>query len=106
MLQRNSKLSIGLAIFSCLILLGVLRFQPWRTEGAAVGGRQELTVGFLPVTCHLTCPVTDFATRTSTLVITMTARLRRFHNFLCAARIRFQVDTTSSVAQTSAGRNG
>ncbi|MDQ3812440.1 MAG: ABC transporter substrate-binding protein, partial [Armatimonadota bacterium] len=27
--------------------------------------RGELEVGFLPVTCHLTCPVTDFATRTS-----------------------------------------
>ena len=27
--------------------------------------RAELEVGFLPVTCHLTCPVTDFATRTS-----------------------------------------
>src|SRR5437660_11570372 len=26
---------------------------------------QELKVGYLPVTCHLTCPVTDFATRTS-----------------------------------------
>lgn len=25
----------------------------------------ELRVGFLPVTCHLTCPVTDFATQTS-----------------------------------------
>jgi len=28
--------------------------------------RQTLEVGFLPVTCHLTCPVTDFASRTST----------------------------------------
>ena len=27
--------------------------------------REMLKVGFLPVTCHLTCPVTDFATRTS-----------------------------------------
>jgi NitT/TauT family transport system substrate-binding protein len=27
--------------------------------------QNELAVGFLPVTCHLTCPVTDFATRTS-----------------------------------------
>ena len=27
--------------------------------------RETLAVGFLPVTCHLTCPVTDFATRTS-----------------------------------------
>ncbi len=28
--------------------------------------RQTLEVAFLPVTCHLTCPVTDFASRTST----------------------------------------
>ncbi len=28
--------------------------------------RQTLTVAFLPVTCHLTCPVTDFASRTTT----------------------------------------
>lgn len=28
--------------------------------------RQTLTVAFLPVTCHLTCPVTDYASRTST----------------------------------------
>ena len=27
--------------------------------------KEELAIGFLPVTCHLTCPVTDFATRTS-----------------------------------------
>ena len=26
---------------------------------------ETLAVGFLPVTCHLTCPVTDYATRTS-----------------------------------------
>ena len=31
-------------------------------DGAA---RQALTVGFLPVTCHLTCPVTDYATHQS-----------------------------------------
>ncbi len=31
-------------------------------NGAA---RQELQIGFLPVTCHLTCPVTDYATKTS-----------------------------------------
>jgi NitT/TauT family transport system substrate-binding protein len=28
--------------------------------------RQTLQVAFLPVTCHLTCPVTDYASRTST----------------------------------------
>jgi NitT/TauT family transport system substrate-binding protein len=48
-------------------VLGVLRAKPWR--GAAVSPaaeRETLAVGFLPVTCHLTCPVTDYATRTST----------------------------------------
>ena len=29
-------------------------------------GRQTLTVAFIPVTCHLTCPVTDYASKTST----------------------------------------
>lgn len=40
------------------------------TTGTANGtttasAAHEIEVGFLPVTCHLTCPVTDFATRTS-----------------------------------------
>jgi NitT/TauT family transport system substrate-binding protein len=35
-------------------------------EKAQAAGRTLLKVGFLPVTCHLTCPVTDFSTRTST----------------------------------------
>ncbi len=30
------------------------------------GARQTLEVAFIPVTCHLTCPVTDYASRTST----------------------------------------
>lgn len=51
--------------------LAVLRLKPWQagtassTTGSAAK-REELHVGFLPVTCHLTCPVTDFASRTST----------------------------------------
>jgi len=40
--------------------------------------QNELNVGFLPVTCHLTCPVTDFATRTST---TNRFVSKRFTNF-------------------------
>ena len=63
-------------------VLGVLRFKPWQqlannaasravevaANGKPVikGERPTLSVGFLPVTCHLTCPVTDYATRTST----------------------------------------
>ncbi len=51
--------------------LAVLRYHPWmRTTQQSdathlAGGREMLAIGFLPVTCHLTCPVTDFATRTS-----------------------------------------
>lgn len=34
-----------------------------RTDGAESGTAKEFGVGFLPVTCHLTCPVTDFINR-------------------------------------------
>jgi NitT/TauT family transport system substrate-binding protein len=50
-----------------LAVLTVVRYKPWQRGPAHVfQARETLTVGFLPVTCHLTCPVTDFATRTST----------------------------------------
>ncbi len=56
-------------VVAVLAVLGLLRFKPWRYERAKTGGSEvqanELKVGFLPVTCHLTCPVTDFATKTS-----------------------------------------
>ena len=59
---------LGSLVFMSAISL--LRFHPWRragseSEGAGQNPREHLTVGFLPVTCHLTCPVTSFATRTS-----------------------------------------
>ena len=34
-------------------------------RGVGRSGRETLAVGFLPVTCHLTCPVTDYASKTS-----------------------------------------
>ena len=52
-------------------LLALLRLHPWqRASGPASPGpvpeaRETLAVGFLPVTCHLTCPVTDYATKAS-----------------------------------------
>jgi NitT/TauT family transport system substrate-binding protein len=52
-------------------VLAVLRLHPWQrstvttTEESGVKGRETLAVGFLPVTCHLTCPVTDYASKTS-----------------------------------------
>ena len=64
--------SVGRWILGLILLIAVLafiRFKPWRLRGnnqQQAQARAELKVGFLPVTCHLTCPVTDYATRTST----------------------------------------
>ena len=58
-----------------LVLLVIFRYRalhksrPHTEETfheAPTQGRQSLTVAFIPVTCHLTCPVTDYASRTST----------------------------------------
>jgi len=68
---RSSASRWMLGIIAFIAVLGLLRFKPWQLgSNRGIGGgssraRQELKVGFLPVTCHLTCPVTDFATRTS-----------------------------------------
>ena len=54
-----------------LAVLAGLRARPWERDAAADrhqtrdAPREVLGVGYLPVTCHLTCPVTDFASRTS-----------------------------------------
>lgn len=55
-------------VVGALALLGVLvflRVKPWRAPAPRATARETLAVGFLPVTCHLTCPVTDFASKTS-----------------------------------------
>ncbi len=63
-----------------IVVIVLLRLKPWKKneEGnlkppssvagkvVPVGERTVVKVGFLPVTCHLTCPVTDFASKTST----------------------------------------
>ncbi len=52
----------------CIAALGILRYKPWQaasSRSASDANREKLVVGFLPVTCHLTCPVTDFASKTS-----------------------------------------
>ena len=68
------KLILGIVVV--LTTLGLLRYKPWKKNGAATArdvihegvnkkATRELTVGYLPVTCHLTCPVTDFASKTT-----------------------------------------
>jgi NitT/TauT family transport system substrate-binding protein len=60
----------GAGALALVAVLTVLRLQPWRspvtpTGESATAARETLAVGFLPVTCHLTCPVTDYASKTS-----------------------------------------
>jgi NitT/TauT family transport system substrate-binding protein len=54
------KLWVALALLALLVFL---RLRPEINDDS--GAQYVLKVGFLPVTCHLTCPVTDFATKTS-----------------------------------------
>jgi NitT/TauT family transport system substrate-binding protein len=71
--MRRKTILVLAGIILGVIALGVLRFKPWvRSSSASAdhagpnnGAKQSLTVGYLPVTCHLTCPVTDFASKTT-----------------------------------------
>src|ERR1017187_959287 len=67
---------ILIGVIITITLLGLLRYRPWDKSntvnfrdvihnGSNKKAIRELTVGFLPVTCHLTCPVTDYASKTS-----------------------------------------
>jgi NitT/TauT family transport system substrate-binding protein len=79
--MRASTLKWTLGILAVILVLVLLRFRPWEKPDTTnpdhtkeikhigptiVNGRQTLTVAFVPVTCHLTCPITDFASKTST----------------------------------------
>jgi NitT/TauT family transport system substrate-binding protein len=58
--------TLRLTLITVVVLatLTLAHKKPWRGDNVAAAA--ELQVGFLPVTCHLTCPVTDFATKTTT----------------------------------------
>lgn len=75
--MKPSKLILILAAFVLGVsVLGYLRYrsaQKLRSHETETFHRgpnndqeRSLTVAFLPVTCHLTCPVTDYASKTST----------------------------------------
>ena len=66
--MNRAALTLMLLVLT-LAGLGVLRAQRGKDrsrEGPSPDAKGQLMVGYLPVTCHLTCPVTDFASRTST----------------------------------------
>lgn len=57
----TARLKIIVGTVLSLATISVLHLRPWQTVEAS-----QLEVGFLPVTCHLTCPVTSFASKTTT----------------------------------------
>lgn len=71
--MKNTKIKIIVGVVLVVATLALLRFRPWNSNktadmdhtGPNAEAKQSLTVGFLPVTCHLTCPVTDFASKTT-----------------------------------------
>jgi NitT/TauT family transport system substrate-binding protein len=74
--MKSTFVRIVAGVIITIAVLGLLRFKPWSKlsgtnvrdvihEGSNTTAIRELTVGFLPVTCHLTCPVTDYASKTT-----------------------------------------
>src|SRR5690625_6598662 len=65
MLYKHLKRwALGALLFT--VLLTFLRFEPWKFKAFQnTRSLQIIDVGLLPVTCHLPCPVTDYAPQTS-----------------------------------------
>src|SRR5579862_4987082 len=77
-MKQNAKNgAIGAAVLAGIGLLGYLHYRSGarpavnmdaetvHTAPGVTGKRLQLTVAFVPVTCHLTCPVTDYASKTT-----------------------------------------
>lgn len=74
-------------VFGILLTVAVLAFLRFHvlagkkqdSASAAAALRRSLKVGYLPVTCHLTCPVTDYASKTT--LTTTNFESQRFSDF-------------------------
>src|SRR5215213_7366025 len=75
MFRSKKAVLIVAAVVACFALIVFLRYRALNKprgheeeiyhEGPDAGQAQALTVAFVPVTCHLTCPVTDYASKTT-----------------------------------------
>ena len=72
---RTPAFKVAVAVVAVVAVVSILHSRtskpmPGSIAPSHVGpngmARNELTVGFLPVTCHLTCPVTDYASKHTT----------------------------------------
>jgi NitT/TauT family transport system substrate-binding protein len=73
----TATIRIPVAVVATLATLTLLHHRPWRAPDPRPAA--ELAIGYLPVTCHLTCPVTDYATRTTTTTTRFVSQ--RFSDF-------------------------
>jgi NitT/TauT family transport system substrate-binding protein len=76
-MNSKSRIIAVIGTVAALAAVTVLHKRPWHDPEQTAD--TELAVGYLPVTCHLTCPVTDFATRTTTSSTRFVSR--RFSDF-------------------------
>src|SRR5205823_5431205 len=64
---RKTVLLVAVGNLIAITLLhSVLNLHVFARTNRANGTRQKFRIGFLPVTCHLTCPVTDFINKQMT----------------------------------------
>ncbi len=65
-LKRSVTLFSVLWIAAISLLHGTLNLGLFSPRSADAAGKEKYRIGFLPVTCHLTCPVTDFINKQQT----------------------------------------
>src|SRR5919199_6041292 len=76
MFRSKKTILIAAAVLVCFALIVFFRYRALQKplsheqetyhQGPQGDQQQTLTVAFVPVTCHLTCPVTDYASKTTT----------------------------------------
>jgi NitT/TauT family transport system substrate-binding protein len=59
-LRKTVLLAAAGNLIAITLLHSVLNLHLFARTNPANGTRQKFRIGFLPVTCHLTCPVTGF----------------------------------------------
>src|SRR5918912_871091 len=75
MFRSKRTILIAATALVCFALIVFLRYRALQKplsheqetyhQGPQNNQQQTLTVAFVPVTCHLTCPVTDYASKTT-----------------------------------------
>jgi NitT/TauT family transport system substrate-binding protein len=63
---RRTLLVAAIVVLGGITLLHGWLNLGWFKPSVAGADRPPFRVGFLPVTCHLTCPVTDFINKQTT----------------------------------------